>query len=219
MTPVYHSHLGAAALLESCGLLGQLDAVIRALPTPVFGGKSLKNAKHDVVQQMVNSMFRVALEGHGWLHQHAVAEASTGYYADFWSQAPVRDAPAGLEGTTVRALCEIQLGNVSRLGADFDKFRIGWLEERADVGIEVVPVQALASRVAQSVANFEKARSDISRLKRTGLPVPVLLVGLSCDGREVDLRKHQRDLQRIVAKGAGDYRLQLARRLLLKQAL
>lgn len=197
----------------------QLDSVIRALPTPVFGGKSAKNARHDVVQQMVNSLFRVALEEHGWLHQHAVAEASTGYYADFWHQAFVPNAPAGLEGLAVRALCEVQFGNVSRLGADFDKFRIGWLEERADVGIEVVPVQALASRVAQSVANFEKARTDITRLKRTGLPVPVLLVGLSCDGNQADLRKHQRDLQRIVAKGAGDYRLQLARRLLQKRSI
>lgn len=215
MKLTFHSHLGASHLLHSSGILEEIATVLRKLPTPVWPGKSEANADYEVVQQMVNSLIEHELLKKGWLSQPKVVASSSAYYADFWKQAKAPWAMRGLPEQNVRALCEIQFGNVGRLGMDNEKFRIGFQEDRADVGIQVVPMAALAKRVDRSVANFEKTKSLIEKLGRGSLQVPVLVIGLDAEpSKALDMRNWAKALTVLTGPGSQKRRQALAAKIL-----
>ena len=177
----YYSHQGAEHILGSTGLLLELDTLLRALPLPVWRNKSACNKRLDVVQQMLNSLIEDQMVRRGWLSQAQVIASAHEFYADFYRLAPRPWSLPGLPDAAVRALCEVQFGNVARLGLDNEKFRIGRAEGRCDVGVEIVPLRSLAQRIDTSVATFEKCRQLLERLGCNGLPTPVLVIGLDVD--------------------------------------
>ncbi len=212
----YYAHLGAQHLLSSCGLLAQLHGVLTRLPVPHWQGKSSANDQLCVVQQVLNSFIEYELTERGWLSQAQVGDAANEFYADFWASAPAQWQLEGLADSSVQALCEVQFGNVGRLGMDIEKFRVGHLEGRCDVGIEIVPTRALAHRVDGSVATFEKACGLVQRLGRAGLPIPLLVVGLDTHpGQpELDLRTVADSLDELRGKRSAKRRAALAASLL-----
>jgi hypothetical protein len=208
----YYAHQGADHLLASCGLLEELDIVFRRLPLPVWHAKSGANPSLDVVQQVLNSFIEYELVSRDWLSQAQVLESAHDFYADFWKQSPRQWDMPGLPPSSIKALCEIQFGNVARLGMDNEKFRIGYLEGRADVGIEVVPTRVLANRIDTAVASYEKTVSLLQRLGRTGMPTPILVIGLEPDDSTftLNLRDHFSSLQPLRGSHSQAFRQQFA---------
>ena len=201
MKLVYHSHLGAEHSLASCGLLLELDSVLRKLPLPVWRGKSPKHPQLEVVQQMLNTYLECELTARGWLSQAVIGDAEREFYADFYKAAERQWSLPGLPEALLKALCESQFGNTSRLGMDNEKFRIGHFEGRCDVGIEIVPTRALARRTDKSIATFEKCQKLLNRLGPYGMPTPVLVIGLEADDDTPvwDLKRHKVSLEAIKA--------------------
>ena len=82
-----------------------------------------------------------------------------------------------------RVLVEVQFGKYASMFYDMAKFRYFFNENRADVGVEIVPCHALHHQMSSGVSYGEQLVSDIERLKRhfPAVPVKVMLIDVDVD--------------------------------------
>jgi hypothetical protein len=75
-------------------------------------------------------------------------------------------------------LIEVQLGKYAFMFYDMAKFQYFFNENKADVGVEIVPCHALHRQMSTGVSYGEQLVYDIERLKRhfPAVPVKVILV-------------------------------------------
>ena len=73
---------------------------------------------------------------------------------------------------------EVQFGKYAFMFYDMAKFQYFYNEDKADVGVEIVPAHSLSREMSSGVSYGEQLVHDITRLKRhfPALPVCVLLV-------------------------------------------
>ena len=83
-----------------------------------------------------------------------------------------------------RILVEVQFGKYAFMFYDMAKFQYFFNENKADVGIEIVPCHALHSQMSTGVSYGEQLVYDIERLKRhfPAVPVKVILVDVDKSG-------------------------------------
>lgn len=79
-----------------------------------------------------------------------------------------------------KALVEVQFGKYAFMFYDMAKFQYFFNENKADVGIEIVPCHALHKQMSTGVSYGEQLVYDIERLKRhfPAVPVKVILVDI-----------------------------------------
>lgn len=79
-----------------------------------------------------------------------------------------------------RVLVEVQLGKYFAMFYDMAKFQYFFNENKADVGVEIVPCVHLKRRMSSGVSYGEQLIFDIERLRRhfPAVPVKVILVGM-----------------------------------------
>ncbi len=79
-----------------------------------------------------------------------------------------------------KVLIEVQFGKYAFMFYDMAKFQYFFNENKADVGIEIVPSHALHKEMSTGVSYGEQLVYDIERLKRhfPAVPVKVILVDL-----------------------------------------
>ncbi|MGB9589083.1 MAG: BglII/BstYI family type II restriction endonuclease [Armatimonadota bacterium] len=79
-----------------------------------------------------------------------------------------------------RVLVEVQFGKYAFMFYDMAKFQYFFNENKADVGVEIVPCYALHKEMSTGVSYGEQLVYDIERLRRhfPAVPVYVLLVGV-----------------------------------------
>jgi len=77
-----------------------------------------------------------------------------------------------------KVLVEVQFGKYAFMFYDMAKFQYFFNENKADVGIEIVPCQPLKKQMSTGVSYGEQLVYDIERLKRhfPSVPVKVILV-------------------------------------------
>jgi hypothetical protein len=77
-----------------------------------------------------------------------------------------------------KVLVEVQFGKYAFMFYDMAKFQYFFNENKADVGIEIVPCHALHKQMSTGVSYGEQLVYDIERLKRhfPAVPVKVILV-------------------------------------------
>ncbi len=77
-----------------------------------------------------------------------------------------------------KVLVEVQFGKYAFMFYDMAKFQYFFNENKADVGVEIVPCHALKSRMSTGVSYGEQLVYDIERLKRhfPAVPVKVILI-------------------------------------------
>jgi len=77
-----------------------------------------------------------------------------------------------------KVLVEVQFGKYAFMFYDMAKFQYFFNENKANVGIEIVPCHALHKQMSTGVSYGEQLISDIERLKRhfPAVPVKVILV-------------------------------------------
>jgi hypothetical protein len=75
-------------------------------------------------------------------------------------------------------LVEVQFGKYAFMFYDMAKFQYFFNENKADVGVEIVPCHALQSQMSSGVSYGEQLVHDIERLKRhfPAVPVKVILI-------------------------------------------
>jgi len=77
-----------------------------------------------------------------------------------------------------RLLVEVQFGKYAFMFYDMAKFQYFFNENKADVGVEIVPCHALHKQMSTGVSYGEQLVYDIERLKRhfPAVPVKVILI-------------------------------------------
>jgi len=77
-----------------------------------------------------------------------------------------------------RVLVEVQFGKYAFMFYDMAKFQYFFNENKADVGVEIVPCHHLHSQMSTGVSYGEQLVYDIERLKRhfPAVPVKVILI-------------------------------------------
>jgi len=77
-------------------------------------------------------------------------------------------------------LLEVQFGKYAAMFYDMAKFQYFFNENRADVGVEIVPCVHLRRQMSSGVSYGEQLIFDIERLKRhfPAVPVKVILIGM-----------------------------------------
>ncbi len=80
-----------------------------------------------------------------------------------------------------RVLVEVQFGKYAFMFYDMAKFQYFYNENKAEVGVEIVPCQALKKNMSTGVAYGEQLVYDIERLKRHFPAVPVKIILIDID--------------------------------------
>lgn len=83
-----------------------------------------------------------------------------------------------------KVLVEVQFGKYAFMFYDMAKFQYFFNENKADVGIEIVPCHALHSQMSTGVSYGEQLVYDIERLKRHFPAVPVKVILIDVDQAE-----------------------------------
>lgn len=149
----------------------ELYGVIQQTPVFIYPGKSTKNARLDVVQQLINVYYdrRLSVDL-GWeYHPLATRINNSGLAADFRKQF----------GNLVVQV-EVQFGNMSRWYSDIFKFQTAYSQQLINIGVCVLPCGALANRIDSNVANYERALRELPSAELS-ITLPILVTGLSID--------------------------------------
>lgn len=80
-----------------------------------------------------------------------------------------------------KVLVEVQFGKYAFMFYDMAKFQYFFNENKADVGVEVVPCHALHGQMSTGVSYGEQLVYDIERLKRHFPAVPVKVILIDVD--------------------------------------
>ncbi|MBI1755563.1 MAG: BstYI [Fimbriimonas ginsengisoli] len=80
-----------------------------------------------------------------------------------------------------RVLTEVQFGKYAFMFYDVAKFQYFYNEEKADVGVEIVPCHALQKQMSSGVSYGEHLVYDIERLKRHFPAVPIMVILIDAD--------------------------------------
>lgn len=81
-----------------------------------------------------------------------------------------------------RVLVEVQFGKYAFMFYDMAKFQYFFNENKADVGIEIVPCHKLQQQMSTGVSYGEQLIYDIERLKRHFPAVPVYVILVDIQG-------------------------------------
>lgn len=81
-------------------------------------------------------------------------------------------------------LVEVQFGKYAFMFYDMAKFQYFFNENKADVGVEIVPCHALKKQMSTGVSYGEQLVYDIERLKRHFPAVPVKVILIDADGSD-----------------------------------
>ena len=96
------------------------------------------------------------------------------------SIAEIKGAFKQIDFVKDKVLVEVQFGKYAFMFYDMAKFQYFFNENKADVGIEIVPCHALHKQMSTGVSYGEQLVYDIERLKRhfPAVPVKVILVDI-----------------------------------------
>lgn len=151
----------------------EIVETIDALPLFIWPGKSKKNKKLDVVQQLLNTWFdrRLAVDLKWQFHPLATKIKDSNLRADFRKSFG-----------NVAIQTEIQFGNMARWYSDIFKFQAAYSASLIQVGISLVSLGSLARRIDSNVVNFERARRELPSAELS-ITLPILLIGLAPDSK------------------------------------
>lgn len=156
-----------------CDIKQEILDICCDCPIPVYPGKSKRQANKDVVQQIMNTYFRLQFVSHGW---EAEPLATPNDHEDAL-RADFRKTFAFKDKASLTAQIEVEFGNVASSYRNYFKFQLSFSCGAADICILIVPSYNLAGRIDSGVANFEKAVREIPQAKLS-ITVPIYVIGL-----------------------------------------
>jgi hypothetical protein len=172
-------------------------AICEGAPLFTWPGKSSKNQRLDVVQQLMNVYFdrRFAIDA-GWQH-HPLATRieSSGLRADF------RKTFGSLA-----VQVEVQFGNMARWYSDIFKFQTAYSQGLIQAAICILPTATLGRRTDSNVANFDRAVRELPSAELS-ITLPILLLGLEPDFATAEINVSQSkfaEVKELTGKSKAD---------------
>jgi len=164
--------------------LQEILTVIHECPCYIFPSKSRSNSKLDVVQQLLNTYFdrRFAREFDWEFHPNATRIPNSDLKADY------KKDFAGL-----RIQAEVQFGNMARWYSDIFKFQTAYSQDMIDMGLCIVPMNTLASRIDSNITNYQRCIRELPSAKLS-ITLPILIIGLQIEASTpiVDVSKSRK---------------------------
>lgn len=152
--------------------------ICRDCPIPVFAGKSKKQKKKDVVQQIMNTYYRIQFTKNGWESEPLATpeESEDALRSDFRKTFELDN------GKKITVQIEVEFGNVASSYRNYFKFQLSYSYGMTDVCVLIVPSSDLSKRIDSGVSYFEKVIREIPQAKLS-VTVPILVIGLfdRCD--------------------------------------
>lgn len=173
-----YSYRFAEEILQHPRYLPVYEEVIRICrecPLPVYEGKSKKQSNKDVVQQIMNTYFRLRFISLGWQPEPLAAPDNTedALRSDF--RKTFIDEETGEVLVTLQI--EVEFGNVASSYRNYFKFQLSFSYDLTDICVLIVPSYRVANRIDTGVSNFEKVVREIPSAKLS-VTVPTLVIGL-----------------------------------------
>jgi len=173
-----YSHLGGAEILKVRypKLESEIDEVIASI-------KDLKKTKVSKEKTMrgellyspkdINARFRDAFHARGYKELRDTYAIELPNYSE-----RIVGAFKQVDFVKDKVLLEVQFGKYAFMFYDMAKFQYFFNENKADVGIEIVPCHAMHTHMSTGVSYGEQLVYDIERLKRhfPAVPVKIILV-------------------------------------------
>ena len=182
--------------------LTEISGVIRQCPLFISPGKSAKNSRLDIVQQLFNTFFdRRFVCDLGWeYHPNATNIPNSGLAADYRK---------GFNGLRIQA--EVQFGNMARWYSDIFKFQTAYSQNLIDMGLCIVPMSSIAVRMDSNVTNYERCVRELPSAKLS-ITLPILLIGIKTgtDTPTVDV-SHSRfeNVKAVTGRGKAENRYRI----------
>lgn len=156
-----------------CEVKQELLDICFDCPIAVYPGKSANQRGKDVVQQIMNTYFRIQFEEYGWEVEPSATpdDYSDALKADFRKTFHFQDQ----EPLTVQI--EVEFGNAASSYRNYFKFQLSFSYGMTDICVLIVPSYNLANRIDSGVANYEKVIRELPQAKLS-VTVPIFVIGL-----------------------------------------
>ena len=181
--------------------LDEIISICKACPLPIYKGKSKKQPKLDVVQQIINTYFKLAFSDYGWESEPHVTpdnyeDSLRGDFRKIFKKNVSSD-----NNDTFTLQIEVEMGNIASSYRNYFKFQLSYAHKLADIAILILACDDLSKRIDSGVASFEKTVREIPSADLS-ITVPILVIGLD-DGltEEVDVKAIENNLD--IVKGAS----------------
>jgi len=180
----------------------EIANIINQTPLFIYPNKSNSNRRLDVVQQVMNTYYdRVMAVDNRWeYHPLATSIPDSGLAADYRKT---------FNGLTIQA--EIQFGNMARWYSDIFKFQTAYSQGLINIGLCLIPMNSLATRIDSNVVNFERVRRELPSAELS-ITIPIIVIGIDTDANTqiVDTSACQfAGIGQITGIGAGDNRYRI----------
>lgn len=162
-------------------IYNEIIGVCRECPLPVYKGKSSVQKGKDIVQQIMNTYFKLRFKSLGWETEPFATPSNNedALRSDF-RKTFVDEAT---EESLVTLQIEVEFGNVASSYRNYFKFQLSFSYNLTDICILIVPSYRIANRIDTGVANYEKIVREIPTAKLS-ITVPTLVIGLFDRNRE-----------------------------------
>ena len=124
----------------------------------------------------MNSQFKAAFSSRGYSELRATYTVSI---PD--SDVTVTGAYKQIDYVKDKVLVEVQFGKYAFMFYDMAKLQYFFNEQKADVGVEIVPCHALQRNMSSGISYGEQLVYDIERLRRHFPSVPVYIILIDAD--------------------------------------
>ena len=198
MKKVYeYSHLGGSEILQvrHPEINADIDAVIKSIQNVPKTKKSKEKTKGERMlysPKWLNSAFREGLNARGFRELRLSFRVELPDYP-----VVIKNAFKQIDFVKGRVLTEVQFGKYAFMFYDMAKFQYFFNEEKADVGVEIVPCRGLTKDMSTGVSYGEQLVGDILRLRRHFPAVPVKVILIDVDeaaplfSEEVDIPEEE----------------------------
>lgn len=177
--------------------LDEIVDICKGCPLPIYKNKSKRQNKLDVVQQIINTYFKIAFEDSGWEDEPLVTpdnfkDSLRGDFRKSFKKEYSYD-----NNTHFTLQIEVEMGNIASSYRNYFKFQLSYAYKMADIAILILPCDTLSKRIDSGVASYEKTVREIPSADLS-ITVPILVIGLDdVSTQEVDVTNFSDNIEII----------------------
>lgn len=163
-------------LMEDTPEFQKLISNLNDIPIPICEG--FKRKPFDVKQAMLNTIIEYSFNQQGWKSEPYIdtnQDRKSSQKGDFSINT----------GCGLRILVEVEFGYSASAFRDLYKFNLAYSKNTYDCAIFIVPMRELQRRI-DVTPTYEKMIEYLTEA-RDSINLPLVLVGLGFDGKEIDL--------------------------------
>lgn len=175
----------------------ELIEICEECPLPVYKDKSEKQKTKDVVQQIINTYFKIKFSKYDWeCEPYATpSEKDDKLRADFRKKFYID------EKKKLNLQIEVEMGNAASYYRDYFKFQLSYNFNLISIGILIVPTSKLAIRIDSGLGDFDKVIREIESAKLS-FTLPILVIGLDpLKTMEIDVTKISKNIKAVKPNG------------------